>query len=276
MHHYVTPDTSFTAPLQTAFRHRHLILELTRRDIAMRYRGSLMGITWSFLIPLLMLIVYTLFFTLIFNARWGLSENETRTDFAVILFVGLLIHGFFADCINRSPGLIISNVNYVKKVVFPLEILPFVMLGSALFHIALSLLVLFLAMLLLSHQISWTALLFPIVFLPLIFTTLGLAWLLSSLGVFIRDIGQITNVFTTILLFASGVFFPLSSIPPPYRDFLALNPLAYIIEQSRDVLLFGTLPGGVGLLASLLAGLVITWAGYWWFQKTRNGFADVL
>lgn len=258
------------------WRNKSLIYSLAKREVVGRYRGSMMGIAWSFFNPLLMLVIYTFVFSVVFKARWGVSAQESKIDFAIMLFIGMIIHGVFAECINRAPGLILSNVNYVKKVVFPLDILPYVAFGSALFHAAVSLLVLIIVQLIFMGHIPLTALLFPIVMLPLVFATIGIAWFLSSLGVFIRDIGQITGIFTTVLLFISGVFFPISGLPEPYRTWMALNPLAVIIEEGRNVLVLGIIPEPANWCFMTAIGLLIAWAGFAWFQKTRKGFADVL
>lgn len=264
------------AMFKSVWHNRQLIWQMTRRDVVGRYRGSLMGLAWSFLNPVLMLFVYTFVFSVVFKARWGVGGEESRADFAIILFVGMIVHGLFAECINRAPGLILSNVNYVKKVVFPLEILPWVALGSALFNCLVSTFVLLLAQLVINHVFHWHSILFPLVLLPLIFASMGFAWFLASLGVFVRDIGQVTGIITTVLMFMSPVFYPVSALPDKYRALLQINPLTLIIEESRKVLVFGTLPDWSALSVALLAGLGIASAGFWWFQKTRKGFADVL
>ncbi|WP_027357057.1 ABC transporter permease [Desulfofundulus thermocisternus] len=258
------------------WHNRQLIWQMTRREIVGRYRGSIIGLAWSFLNPILMLFIYTFVFSVVFKARWGISGEESKADFAIILFVGMIVHGLFAECINRAPGLIISNVNYVKKVVFPLEILPWVALGSALFYSLVSVTVLLLAQLIINQTFPWTSLLLPLVLLPLVFASIGFAWFLAALGVYVRDIGQVTGIFTTILMFLSPVFYPVSALPKPYRDWLNLNPLTLIIEESRKVLIFGSVPDWPSLCIALLAGLTIAATGFWWFQKTRKGFADVL
>jgi lipopolysaccharide transport system permease protein len=258
------------------WRNRQLIVRMTRREVVGRYRGSVMGLAWSFFNPVLMLFVYTFVFSAVFKARWGVGEEESKANFAIILFVGMIVHGLFSECVNRAPGLILSNVNYVNKVVFPLEILPWVALGSALFHSLVSLAVLLLAILVFNQTFSWTSIFFPLVLLPLIFVTMGLAWFLSALGVYVRDIGQITGVFTMVLLFLSPVFYPVSALPQDYRILLHLNPLTLIIEESRKVLIFGRLPDWAALGAALLVGFALSAAGFWWFQKIRKGFADVL
>lgn len=268
-----------TSPKEIAasfWRNRELILALTKREVVGRYRGSVMGITWSFFHPILMLLVYTFVFSVVFKARWGVGGDESKTLFAIVLFVGMIVHGLFAECLNRAPGLILSNVNYVKKVIFPLEVLPCVALGSALFHAAISLLVLLLAQLILNQQLMWTVLLFPWVLLPLVFATMGFAWFLAGLGVYVRDIGQITGMVTTVLLFLSPVFYPIKALPEQYQTWLKLNPLTFIIEEGRNTLIFGRVPdiGDWGLM--LAAGMLTSWAGFVWFQKIRKGFADVL
>lgn len=188
----------------------------------------------------------------------------------------MIVHGLFAECANRAPGLILGNANYVKKVVFPLEILPAIGLCSALFHAGISLVVLLTVQLLVAGSLVWTVLLFPLVLLPLIFTTIGFAWLFAGLGVYLRDIGQIVGVFTTALMFVSPVFFPASALPEKFQILMQLNPLTYIIEEGRNTLIFGNVPDAGAWLRNLFVGFVIAWLGFAWFQKVRKGFADVL
>ena len=257
------------------WRNRRLIIELTKRDVLGRYRGSVMGLAWSFFNPLLMLAVYTFVFSVVFKARWG-GGGEDKINFAIILFVGLIVYGLFAECINRAPHVIVSNVNYVKKVVFPLEILPSVTIGSALFHAGISLGVLLSAQLLINHRLPWTVIVFPIILLPLLLATSGFAWLISALGVYVRDIAQITTVFTTVLMFLSPLFYPISALPQKYQLWLHLNPLTFIIEECRNVLIFGNTPNWTDWGIALAASMVISAGGFSWFQKTRKGFADVL
>ena len=268
-----------TSPIEIArsyWRNRGLIWQLTRRQVVGRYRGSVMGLAWSFFNPILMLLVFTFVFSVVFKARWGIGADETKTDFAIILFVGMIIHGLFADCVNSAPGLILSNVNYVKKVVFPLEILPWVAMGSALFHTAVSLAVWSVFYLLLNASFHWTAVLLPVVILPLVLATMGIAWILTSLGVFVRDITQVIGILTTVLLFLSPIFYPVSALPKEYQPLLHINPLTFMIEEARNVLIWGRMPDWAGWAIYFAVSLVIAWIGFWWFQKTRKGFADVL
>ena len=257
------------------WRYRSLIAQLTRREVISRYRGSVVGLAWSFFNPLLMLAVYTFFFSVVFQARWG-GEGAGKAEFAVFLFSGILIHGLFAECINRAPTLILGNVSYVKRVVFPLEILPWVAMGAALFHTAVSLLVLILAQIAFGQQLTATALWFPVLIMPLVLMAMGFAWFLAAVGVFFRDIGQVTVVLTTVLLFMSPVFFPITAMPEPYRAWIAFNPLTFIIEQTRNVLLLGIPPDWVGFTKYTAVALVVAVMGFWVFQKMRRGFADVL
>ena len=235
-----------------------------------------MGLAWSLVNPILMLIVYTFVFSVVFKARWGIDSDESKADFAIVLFAGMIVHGIFAECINRAPTLILSNPNYVKKVVFPLEILPWAALGSALFHALVSLFVLIVAQLIVAHQLPWTCIFFPLVLLPLLILTVGFAWFISSLGVYVRDIAQTTGILTTMLLFLGPIFYPVSALPEAYRPWLMLNPLTFIIEQIRAVLLWGHAPNWSGLALYALIALGVAWGGFYWFQKTRKGFADVL
>ncbi|MDP1558546.1 MAG: ABC transporter permease [Nitrosomonas sp.] len=250
---------------------------MVKREVIGRYRGSFLGLLWSFVTPLLMLAIYTFVFGVVFQVRLEqASLNDNKFEFALLLFAGLIIFNLFSECISRAPGLILANVNYVKKIIFPLEILPWVILGAAVFHAAISLLVLLIFLLAIGQTISWTIICLPVVILPLLLLTMGLSWLLASLGVFVRDIGQFIGLALTMLLFMSPIFYPASALPEGVRDYLFLNPLTFIIEQTRAVILFGRLPDWGGLAIYYAVGLLVAWAGLAWFEKTRKGFADVL
>ena len=272
MKHFSTSPREIVA---SAWRNRDLVYQMTRREIAGRYRGSVLGIVWSLFNPLLLLAVYTFVFSVVFKTRWTVG-SDSKTEFAIALFVGMIIYSLFAECLNRAPGLILANPNYVKKVVFPLEILPWVVLGVALFHAAVSLGVLLVFSLIANHALPWTVVFFPLVVLPLVFFTLAFTWLLASLGIFLRDVGQVVGLVTTILMFASPVFYPISAVPEQYRAVLHLNPLAAIIEYARAVLIWGKLPDLTMLALLTLFSVFAAWLGFVWFQKTRRGFADVM
>jgi len=276
MNPHAPMPTSFASMVRTLWTHKRLILQMTRREVVGRYKGSVMGLLWSFLNPLLMLVVYTFVFSVVFKAKWGGTADESRTQFAVVLFAGLIVHLLFAEILNRSPALILQNVNYVKKVVFPLETLVAICAGSALFHAMVSAVVLFLVFFGLNGYLPWTVIFLPLTLVPLLILALGIGWIFASLGVFARDLGQVVGVLTTILQFLSPIFFPLNSLPPTIRPWVMLNPLTFIIEQTREVAVWGHLPNFSGLLVYMICASLFAWLGYAWFQKTRKGFADVL
>jgi len=258
------------------FSQKSLINQFTKREISNRYKGSYLGVVWSFITPLMMLTIYTFVFSVIFQAKWSTGESTSKVEFALLLFTGLFVFNVFSEVVSRAPGLIISNTNYVKKVVFPLEILPIVALGSALFQAVISYVILLLAMLIFTGTFYWTALLFPIIILPLLLISLGLAWLLASLGVFIRDIGQIVSIVIPALMFMSPIFYPRTAIPEEFQLMYTLNPITYVVEDMRGAIVFGELPHWGILAIQCGIGLIIALIGYVWFKKTRKGFADVL
>lgn len=263
------------ALVASLWEHRSLTYQLAKREVVGRYRGSVAGLAWSFFNPLLMLAVYTFVFSVIFQARWtGLEAG--KGGFAIVLFVGVLVHGLFAECLNRAPTLIMANTNYVKRVRFPLEILPWVAMGSSLFHAFVSVIVLVIAQVLVMGSIPLTAALLPLILLPLVLTTVGIAYIFAAFGVYLRDIGQITVVITTVALFLSPVFYPVTALPEEYKLIFMLNPLTFIIEQAREVMIWGRLPNWCGLALYMAASLVVAWLGFWTFQKMRRGFSDVL
>ena len=257
------------------WRNRSLIKALTQREVVGRYRGSNLGILWSFFNPVFMLLVYTFVFSVVFKARWSVG-SDSKTEFALVLFAGLIVFNLFAECVNRAPGLILANVNYVKKVVFPLEILPWVALGSALFHALISLVVWLIAYLIFFGVPHLTVLLLPLVILPFLLFVMGLTWALASLGVYLRDVSQFIGLVTTAMMFLSPIFYPVSALPEAYRHLLLLNPLTPVIEQAREVLYWGKVPDMTILSVYLVGATFIAWLGFAWFQKTRKGFADVL
>jgi len=261
----------------SVWKNRQLIFQMTKREITGRYKGSVLGLAWSFFNPIFMLTVYTFVFSVIFKSRWnGESSGENKVQFALILFSGLIILNLFSEILNRAPGLILANVNYVKKVIFPLEILTLVSAAASLFHFFISLSVLLFAFGVFNGFLNWTIVLVPIVILPLIILILGFAWILASLGVFLRDVGQTVVLLTTVLMFLSPVFYPVSAVPEKLRPILMLSPPSFIIEQMREIIIWGRLPNWTGLLVYMVIAVVVAWTGFALFQKTRKGFADVL
>jgi lipopolysaccharide transport system permease protein len=256
-------------------RQRALFVEMVRREIAARYRGSMLGVFWALAAPLMMLAVFTFVFSTIFIARWGKLEGD-HSMFALMLFPGIVIYGFFAEVMGRAPGVVVAQPNYVKKIVFPVEMLPAVAVASAGVQAAIGLLIVIVFKLLLTGSLPVTALWLPVVLLPFFVFLLGLAWLLAFLGVFLRDTAQVTGVIATAFMFLSPVFYPLEALPLTWRDWAAVNPLTLIIEDVRNVLIVGKAPDFAGLASYLvLAGIFASMALYG-FRRFRKGFADVL
>lgn len=252
---------------------RTLLWSLVVRDIQSRYRGTMLGFLWAVIFPLLMLAVYAFVFGGVFNARWGTGGME---DFVLMLYCGLIVHSVFSETLSRSPSAILSNPSYVKKVVFPLELLPVSHLASAVFNALISLGLLGVLVLIQHQSIPLTASYVPLVLAPLLMLTVGLAWLLASIGVFFRDIGQLIGVIMSMLLFLSPVFYPASSAPLVAQKLIYLSPLTYPIEELRAVLILGTHPDWGHWFAYLAVSSIVAISGLWVFQMSRPAFADVI
>ena len=253
---------------------RDVFWELTKRDVAGRYSGSFLGLLWSFFNPLLMLAVYTLAFRVFLGMRW--PNMESGAYFSLMIFCGMIVHSLLAECITRAPGVIVSQSNLVKRVVFPLAILPCVMVASTLFNALLSLLVLLIFVVVSQHALHATVLYLPLLYAPYVLLLCGVSWLMASLGVFVRDVTQIAGVISSILMFLSPVFYPASNLHEPYRSWIAFNPLTLMIEQTRRLVLFGQSPDWHALGIYSVVAVAVLLSGYAWFQRTRDGFADVL
>lgn len=258
------------------WQHAGLILQLTRRDIATRYRGSLLGLFWSLATPLLTLALYTFLFGIVFRTRWNTAAPEGRMEFALILFVGLIVHGFLAECLTRAPSLVLQYANLVKRVVFPIEILAWSLGGTALFNAGVAFLVWALAATLAGQPPGWTALWLPLVLVPLVLLALGVAWFLAALGVYLRDINHVIGLLTMVLLFLSPIFYRLDAVPPEFQALIRLNPLTFIVEQARGVLVWHQPPDLPRLALATAAGFGAAGLGLLGFQRMRRGFADVL
>jgi len=260
---------------QSFVRHRSLTFELTKRDVLGRYRGASFGLLWSLISPFLMLLVYTLAFGYILKSRWPGTSGST-VDFALVLFVGLIVHGFFAECLVRAPQLIVANANYVKRVVFPLDILVWSMVLAALFHLAMNALVLVALKWFWHGEIFWTTLLLPLVVLPLVVLTAAVGWIVSALGVYLRDLGQFVGVLAAAMLFLSSAIVPVQSVPESYRWVFHANPLTLIIDQAREVVIWGRQPDWVALGIYAVIAVVLAMLAHAFFRRVRRGFADVL
>lgn len=262
--------------LTSALKHRTLVWQLLRRDIHSRYRGSVLGLLWSLVTPLVMLAIYTFVFQFVFKARWSDAVGETTLNFAIILFLGLSIHAVLTEVLTKSPALITGNPNFVKKIVFPLEVLPWINLFGALFTFSISFCLLLMFILIEQGRVPATTLLLPFVLAPYFFMLLGISWWLAALGVYLRDIQQITGTLATLLLFLSPVFYSVATLPLAMQKLIYLNPLAYPVEASRQLLIYGQVPEAGGLVIYGCTAIVVAWLGSRFFKLVRPGFADVL
>jgi len=261
------------------WRQRHLVSQLTWREITGRYRSSVLGLAWSFITPLVMLSLYTFVFGVVFKARWPGAPSGSLTEFGLMLFAGLTAFSLFSECVVRAPSLITGSPNYVKKVVFPLEVLPVSVLGSALFHAAISM-----AMVVVARQVivggaldgAPVMLFAPVVLVPLVCLALGVSWFLASLGVFLRDIGHAVTLATQALLFLTPIFYPVSALPERLQIVVKLNPLSPVVDGVRRILVQGLQPDWSPWLYSLAAGIVVLCAGHAWFAMSKRAFADVI
>jgi lipopolysaccharide transport system permease protein len=256
------------------FLNRHLLKTLVVRDIHAKYRETIFGYWWLVIYPVLMLSTYSFIFGGIFQSRW--LNQGGMSDFVAMLYCGLIIFGIFSDAITRSTTIIRSQANFVKKIIFPLEILPLVIVGSAVYSALVSLGLLVLLLLVTKFSIPLTAVFIPLIFIPFIILVAGLTWLLASLGVFFPDMTQLVSVSTTILLFLSPVFFPLESVPALIEPFMMFNPLTFPIVELRNILLLAQQPDWYGIFIYSVVALVVASVGLWLFQNTRSAFSDVI
>lgn len=262
-------------PFLLAWQSRRLIWSLVRREVEQKYKGSVIGVLWSLVNPLIMLAIYTFVFSAIFRMRW-VALSDDPLDFALMLFAGLLLFNLFAECVTRAAGLVTANPNLVKKVVFPLHVQAWSVLGAAVFQAAINLVVLLAALIAVKGAPPWTAVLIPVIFVPLCLVALGLMWFLSALGVYIRDLGQITGHAVTMMMFLSPLFYPIEAVPSQFQRLFVLNPLTFLINEARKVLVMGSLPDWQGLAVYSAFALLVACLGFWFFQRARPGFSDVL
>lgn len=267
----------FLRPYLILSRHRYLIWQLTKREVVGRYRGSFLGLFWSLIYPLVMLMIYTVVFGMIFPAKWPLLDENAQTGaFAVVLFCGLIPHAFFSEALVRSPGLIVGNPSYVKKFVFPIEVLPWVTVLAGIFHLLAAYLMLLIFYVLVFNEFHVGLLVAPVVVLPLMVLAVGVSWILAAVGVYLRDIGQIINMVVTALLFLSPIFFPLEVVDEPLRGLMYFNPLTLVVDQFRALVMVGTLTAVRELAIYLGISIVVAALGLALFQKARRGFGDVI
>jgi len=253
-----------------------ILRSLVRNEVVSRYRNTLLGFLWSLVNPLVMILVYSVVFGLIFKVRFGEVPGRSDVPYGIVLFSGLLLHVLLAETLLRAQSAVLDNPNYVKRVVFPLEILPIAILAGNLVNVLMAFVVLVCVILAYEVPLHWTALLVPLVWMPFIIMLAGLSLLVASLGVFIRDIGQVLGFMMTILLFGSSILFPPELMPEAVRPLLLLNPLTLPVDATRDVLLWGTLPNWELLGYYSIGSVATLWIGAWWFLRTKRGFAEVM
>ncbi|WP_089340273.1 ABC transporter permease [Burkholderia singularis] len=255
--------------------YRSLLWEMTKRDLSARYKGSYFGIFWAFLMPLAMLGIYSYVFGVVFASRWN-AEGRQSVAFPIVLFAGLIVFNFLAECINRAPSLVTASPNLVKKSIFPLVILPWMAVFTATINAFISVAILLVGEWALVGHIPPTAVLFPLVLIPVALVALGIGWFLASLGVYVRDIAQLVGLVTTALLFLTPIFYPPQNAPGAIRTLSQFNPLAAQVQSMREVLLWGAVPSPVMYFVSIVVGWLVAWLGLIWFTRTSEGFADVL
>jgi lipopolysaccharide transport system permease protein len=258
----------------TIIKQRSLILELTKREFTGRYRGSFGGVIWSFIQPLFLLAIYTIAFGVILKTRWG--GGGSTAEYALMLFAGLIVFNAFSECLSKSSTLITNNPNFVKKVVFPLELLPVVTVGSVIIHTMIAIAVWFSGYMLLFGLPKPSAAFFPIILVCLVPVLLGIAWLFSAIGVVIRDISQATGMLNHALLFLTPIFYSIEAAPPMLKNALMLNPLTFIVEQLRAVLYLGKMPNFIGLLIYFIIATLFAWCSLVLFKRLRPTFSDMV
>jgi lipopolysaccharide transport system permease protein len=254
------------------WHNRYLLGQLIKRDVLLRYRGAMFGVLWIFLSPLIMLAIFGFIFGQIFQARW--PQLESGIPFWLLLYSGLIAFNMFAETVSRAPTSVRGYPSFVKKTVFPLNILPVIPLGAALVHGAFNFLILLSALAWIG-KLHYEIMLFPLLVIPLILLALGLSWFLAAWGVFIRDMAQIVPVFVQMLLFLSPVFYPISAVPETLRAIYQYNPLGAVLETSRTAIIGQPVEWSAWGMA-LGLGLLVSILGHAFFQHSRDEFADVL
>jgi homopolymeric O-antigen transport system permease protein len=254
----------------------YLVLQLANRQIRQRYRGSALGVLWLLIRPLLRLVIYTFVFGVIFQAHYGLKPSESTLEFGLIMFLCLNLFDFCAEMIGRGPGLIHEQPNLVKKVVFPLEILPVVAMLNALFHCLVAFIPLLIGFLIVQGSIPWTIVFIPVYLIPLALFATGCTYFLSALGVFVRDLQSLIVPLVNILFWSSAVFFPLKKVPDNFRLIFDLNPIVNVMESARRAVFLGVPPDPGPLIRFSVEGLVFLLIGLYFFEKSKPAFADVM
>lgn len=261
--------------LMSVWLNRDLILALTKREIIGRYKGSFLGVVWSLFNPIFMLFVYTFVFSFLFKSSWN-DVADSKKMYAIILFVGIIVFNMFSECVSKSPDLIVGNANLVKKIKFPLEILPLVNLLASLYHALVCFTVWLVASLIIFQKINTTALWLPLLLAPYALYLLALSWVISAAGVYVRDITQLVGVFISASMFLSPIFYPISMIPKNYESLMYLNPITFCVEGVRNALVFSKEPQLISLVIYWIIAIFVATLSLNYFKCKKDGFADVI
>lgn len=273
------PSWKYLSPFSALWgiwKGRDLLKQLVRRNIEGRYKGTMMGLIWMVVTPLVMLAVYTFVFGVIFKARWGAGLGDSKVAFALIMFCGMAVFNIFSESVNGSVGIVTGNPNYVKKAVFPLELLPVSSVLSACFFGLVWIGILLVGIVLFLHKFCLAAVCLPLIFIPLVLFSCGIGWFVASLGVFLRDLSHAIGIVLQVLYFMTPIFYSVEMVPEKFRPILLLNPLTPIVQSARQVLMYSQWPNWYALGIVTLLSMAVFQMGYFWFMKTKRGFADVL
>lgn len=254
---------------------RKLIWRLLKHDLQARYKGSLLGVLWAVITPLTMLMIFTFIFSVVFQIRWGVGIDD-RSQFALMVFSGLIIYQVFAECAGRAPTLMMENISYIKKVVFPLETLVWVSVGASFFNFFISFFLLLLGQWIFNGTLHLTIAWLPFIIIPLAFFVTSFTLFISSLGVFLRDLKHVVGLLTTMMMFLSPIFYPISAVPEEYKTFIYFNPLSFLMDELRSIAILGNSPDfeRLGLLTVvMIVAFIVT---LFWFRKIKKSFADVV
>ena len=283
--HAPKPFVHFLSPIMIWRRlaaNAGLMRQFTVRTVEMRHKGSYLGVVWMVLLPVLMMGLYTFVFGVIFDGRYKVAGADGKiteyagASYALGVFLSLTIFNLFSECLAVAPSVIVGNANYVKKVVFPLEVLPLANVGSAVWHFCVTMVLVVIAMVVLRVTPTAEALWFPAIIFPLFLFSIGVSWFFAALGVFLRDVAHVMGFVSLALMYASAVFYSASMIPPTYMKFLRWNPLLHILENSRRALIWHLPPDLPSMFWVGIASVAVFLFGFAFFKKMEPAFADVI
>ncbi len=266
------------SPWRTLQKNRYFFQQITARNIQNKFKGSYLGAIWLVILPLLMLTIYSFVFCVIFKNRWGMvmESKDSKLMYALMLFCGMAVYNIFSESVSGGVSSISDRVNFVKKITAPLELLPLASVASAAIISLLWFSILSCGVFFVLGTLPATIAYFPLLLLPVVLFSSGFAWLVASLGVYIRDLGQLIPILLQIFFFLTPIFYSQDMLPEPYRTMMNYNPLAIMIEHARMIFIRGKLPPENEILGLFILSYLIFELGYLWFMKTKRGFSDVL